>query len=262
MLFIDRTTTGQGHPGLRLQHESQRPHGHQHGQRGHHGLRARRGPRRASPGVLYGMKYIGVPAASGNITLKSFIAAVFGGLGSLPGAVLGSVLLGLIETLVAGYLSVAVPRPHRLRHPDRRARSCGPRASWARPPRTRHRGRHGQLHPGHPHAGRHQPRGGAGPLPPDGLHRPLLLRPRRLHGHRRLRRGRLTVTARGILAWLPFVVGILAAGPRRASSAWLMGRHDPQAQGRLLLHRHPGLRRGHPPRPQQLSRASAAPGLA
>lgn len=55
-------------------------------------------------GVLYGMKYMVYPTI-GAITLKSFIAAVFGGLGSLPGAVLGSVLLGVIETLVAGYLS-------------------------------------------------------------------------------------------------------------------------------------------------------------
>jgi branched-chain amino acid transport system permease protein len=55
-------------------------------------------------GVFFGMKYTVYPQI-GNITTKSFIAAVFGGLGSLPGAVLGSVLLGIIETLVAGYLS-------------------------------------------------------------------------------------------------------------------------------------------------------------
>lgn len=55
-------------------------------------------------GVLFGMKYTVYPQI-GNITLKSFIAAVFGGLGSLPGALIGSVLLGVIETLVAGYLS-------------------------------------------------------------------------------------------------------------------------------------------------------------
>lgn len=55
-------------------------------------------------GVFFGMKYTVYPQI-GNITTKSFIAAVFGGLGSLPGAVLGSVLLGTIETLVAGYLS-------------------------------------------------------------------------------------------------------------------------------------------------------------
>ena len=55
-------------------------------------------------GVLYGMKYQVFPQMSA-ITLKSFIAAVFGGLGSLPGALLGSVLLDLIETFVSGYLS-------------------------------------------------------------------------------------------------------------------------------------------------------------
>ncbi|TXT50397.1 MAG: branched-chain amino acid transport system permease protein [Spirochaetes bacterium] len=55
-------------------------------------------------GVFFGMKYTVYPQI-GNITTKSFIAAVFGGLGSLPGAVLGSVILGTLETLVAGYLS-------------------------------------------------------------------------------------------------------------------------------------------------------------
>ncbi|TFG84119.1 MAG: branched-chain amino acid ABC transporter permease [Spirochaetales bacterium] len=55
-------------------------------------------------GVFFGMKYTVYPQI-GNITLKSFVAAVFGGLGSLPGAVLGSVILGTLETFVAGYLS-------------------------------------------------------------------------------------------------------------------------------------------------------------
>lgn len=55
-------------------------------------------------GVLYGIKYQVFPQMSA-ITLKSFIAAVFGGLGSLPGALLGSLLLALIETFVSGYLS-------------------------------------------------------------------------------------------------------------------------------------------------------------
>ncbi len=55
-------------------------------------------------GVLFGMKYTVYPQI-GFITMKSFIAAVFGGLGSLPGAVIGSVLLGIIETLTSGYIS-------------------------------------------------------------------------------------------------------------------------------------------------------------
>ena len=41
----------------------------------------------------------------GNITIKAFIAAVIGGLGSLPGAVLGSLILGLAEMLTAGFIS-------------------------------------------------------------------------------------------------------------------------------------------------------------
>ncbi len=55
-------------------------------------------------GVMFGMKYTVYPQI-GAITLKSFIAAVFGGLGSLQGAVVGSILLGIIETFTAGYLS-------------------------------------------------------------------------------------------------------------------------------------------------------------
>ncbi len=37
--------------------------------------------------------------------LKAFVAAVLGGIGSIPGAVAGAVLLGLCETLVSGYVS-------------------------------------------------------------------------------------------------------------------------------------------------------------
>lgn len=55
-------------------------------------------------GVLFGMKYTVYPQI-GVITLKSFIAAVFGGLGSIQGAVIGSLLLGIIETITSGYVS-------------------------------------------------------------------------------------------------------------------------------------------------------------
>ncbi len=37
--------------------------------------------------------------------LKAFIAAILGGIGNIPGAMLGGLLLGLIETLASGYLS-------------------------------------------------------------------------------------------------------------------------------------------------------------
>jgi branched-chain amino acid transport system permease protein len=55
-------------------------------------------------GMFFGMKYTVYPQI-GNITTKSFVAAVFGGLGSLPGAVIGSILLGLIETMTSGIFS-------------------------------------------------------------------------------------------------------------------------------------------------------------
>jgi branched-chain amino acid transport system permease protein len=35
--------------------------------------------------------------------LKAFVAAVLGGIGNLPGAVLGGVLIGITETMVVGY---------------------------------------------------------------------------------------------------------------------------------------------------------------
>jgi branched-chain amino acid transport system permease protein len=38
--------------------------------------------------------------------LKAFTAAVLGGIGSLPGAMLGGLLIGLIEAFWSGYLSI------------------------------------------------------------------------------------------------------------------------------------------------------------
>jgi branched-chain amino acid transport system permease protein len=35
--------------------------------------------------------------------LKAFIAAVFGGIGNIPGAMIGGVAIGMMETLVSGY---------------------------------------------------------------------------------------------------------------------------------------------------------------
>lgn len=37
--------------------------------------------------------------------IKAFVAAVLGGIGSIPGAVLGSFVLGLTESFGAGYIS-------------------------------------------------------------------------------------------------------------------------------------------------------------
>lgn len=55
-------------------------------------------------GTLLGAKYTVYPTIGG-LTNKAFIASVLGGLGSVPGAMLGAITLGVIEALVAGYLS-------------------------------------------------------------------------------------------------------------------------------------------------------------
>lgn len=55
-------------------------------------------------GFFYGFKYAVYPAM-GSIATKAFIASVIGGLGSLPGAVAGGLILGILETMIAGYIS-------------------------------------------------------------------------------------------------------------------------------------------------------------
>lgn len=54
-------------------------------------------------GVLLGPLLL-VDPDMGHIGIKSFTAAVLGGFGSIPGAILGGILLGVVENLVAGYL--------------------------------------------------------------------------------------------------------------------------------------------------------------
>ena len=55
-------------------------------------------------GILYGMKYNVYPTM-GNVGLKAFVASVIGGLGSVPGAIVGALLLGMIETLASAYIN-------------------------------------------------------------------------------------------------------------------------------------------------------------
>ena len=50
------------------------------------------------------MKYSVYPAM-GSVATKGFIASTVGGLGSLSGAVISGLLLGLLETIIASYVS-------------------------------------------------------------------------------------------------------------------------------------------------------------
>ncbi len=58
-------------------------------------------------GVLFGLHYSLVNPYSGFIPgIKAFTAAVLGGIGNMPGAMLGGMVLGLMEAFAASYLSI------------------------------------------------------------------------------------------------------------------------------------------------------------
>lgn len=60
-------------------------------------------------GSFYGMTYSFITPYTGSMPgIKAFIAAVFGGIGSIPGAMLGGFLLGVIESMSKAYISTSL----------------------------------------------------------------------------------------------------------------------------------------------------------
>ena len=58
-------------------------------------------------GVLFGVQYSLINPYTGFIPgLKAFTAAVLGGIGNIPGAMIGGLVLGLLEAFAASYLSL------------------------------------------------------------------------------------------------------------------------------------------------------------
>lgn len=59
-------------------------------------------------GLMVGIYYGQIDFTMGwGYGLKAFIAAILGGIGNIPGAMLGGFLLGVIEALASGYISMA-----------------------------------------------------------------------------------------------------------------------------------------------------------
>ena len=57
-------------------------------------------------GILYISQYqVLMPTLGGMPGIKAFVAAVIGGIGSIPGAMLGGILLGVVESLSKAYIS-------------------------------------------------------------------------------------------------------------------------------------------------------------
>lgn len=57
-------------------------------------------------GILFGFYYNTVSISMGFIgTLKAWTAAIIGGIGSIEGAFVGGLLLGIVEALIAGFIS-------------------------------------------------------------------------------------------------------------------------------------------------------------
>ncbi|MBQ3496583.1 MAG: branched-chain amino acid ABC transporter permease [Oscillospiraceae bacterium] len=56
--------------------------------------------------IFYGITYVYIKPTTGAMPgIKAFTAAVFGGIGSIPGAMLGGILLGMIEQFSKTYIS-------------------------------------------------------------------------------------------------------------------------------------------------------------
>jgi len=65
----------------------------------------------AAGGILFAMNYASIDPLMGVQTgLKAFVAAVFGGIGNLPGAALGGILLGMVETIAGGIPAISTYR--------------------------------------------------------------------------------------------------------------------------------------------------------
>lgn len=56
-------------------------------------------------GMLLGSIYVAQPTIGGLVSLKAFVVVILGGMGSFAGAIVGGLVLGLVEALWGGYVA-------------------------------------------------------------------------------------------------------------------------------------------------------------
>ena len=96
----------------------------------------------AIAGVMFSMyNNVLVFDAGYRVGLKAFTAAILGGIGNIPGAVLGAMIIGLTEALTTLALRQRMERRDHLRHAD-----AGAAAAPARPARRTRRGQGVERH--------------------------------------------------------------------------------------------------------------------
>jgi branched-chain amino acid transport system permease protein len=60
----------------------------------------------AAAGVMLGLYYVQIQFSMGFLLgLRAFTAAVIGGIGNIPGAMLGGMIIGLLQAYTTGYIS-------------------------------------------------------------------------------------------------------------------------------------------------------------
>jgi branched-chain amino acid transport system permease protein len=104
---VHRVENQDGHGDARrvVQSRSRRAHGREHG-RVISFTFALGSALAAAAGILWAINYPAIDPLMGILPgLKAFVAAVLGGIGNLPGAALGGIIIGVTETLVSGYIS-------------------------------------------------------------------------------------------------------------------------------------------------------------
>lgn len=69
----------------------------------------------AAAGIFYALLYQSIEPFMGVLPgIKAFCAAVLGGIGNIPGAAIGGVIIGVLETLIVGYSSeIGIPPGYR-----------------------------------------------------------------------------------------------------------------------------------------------------